>query len=670
MLNNISLKGFLFTLILFVISTTLWAQSELAPVYQGCEEVSTEELEECFYNSFSNDFYTYFQNDIVKDSTNFYVLFLAKKTGDYEVLSVSSSASDIKNEVNRVFSQLPPFKPATYDGRAIDKQYIIYYPKPTDSTNVDLGDKLVAFDETHKESEENLLESTLRVPEGQFIKIPLKEGTHTAVKPYIYLHHINKEDYLNTFQSLLKDSKMIWEKKVWNEHLIEIKGENYWFHLDPIVDFQMGKDNSDINYTFTNTRAVQLEGSLWKKLSFATSFYESQGRFAKYFNDYAYSIKAEGNEPAIVPGRGLDKDLSMNAFDYPEVSSYISYSPNETFNFQFGRDKNFIGDGYRSLFLSDNSSNYSFFKISSKFWKFQYTNLWMWLRDVRPEATVNNLYKRKFAAMHHLSWNVTKKLNIGLFESVIWADNGNHGFDMDYFNPIILYHVVEFGMGSGAGNVLLGMNTKYNINPDIDLYGQIILDEITISEYLKSDGYWANKYGLQLGMKYRNAFKVNNLNLLAEFNTVRPYTYSHDDVEFNYGHYNQSLAHPWGSNFDEIVLKADYQKDRWFGELKNVYGAKGFDLDGANYGGDVYRDNSERIDTYGIHTLQGNKAKIYIGELTGGYLINPSTNLKLFGRFLVRSFNAEQPDDLFKNGTTTWFSLGLSSDLRRWYFDF
>ena len=343
-------------------------------------------------------------------------------------------------------------------------------------------------------------------------------------------------------------------------------------------------------------------------------------------------------------------------------------------NLQFGHDRNFIGEGYRSLFLSDVGAPYTFLKFNSHFWKIQYTNIWTWLRDVNTVTDNNEPYKRKYMALHYLSWNATKKLNIGLFESVIWSNTEDRGFDVQYLNPVIFYRALEFSNGSKAGNAMLGLSLNYTWNENLKSYSQFILDELTVKEFVKNDGYWANKYGIQLGVKYYNAFKIPHLYLQAEYNQVRPYTYSHSKPELNYGHVNQPLAHLWGSNFKELTFIADYQKNRWFGNLKLTAGIKGFDYnsvtDSYSYGGDIFRNYTERNDNYGILTGQGNKAQIQIGELKAGYLINPATNLKLFGSLLVRNFKTPTPDVIFENSTTTWFSLGFRTDINNWYFDF
>jgi hypothetical protein len=43
----------------------------------------------------------------------------------------------------------------------------------------------------------------------------------------------------------------------------------------------------------------------------------------------------------------------------------------------------------------------------------------------------------KFMANHYLSWNVSNRLNLGFFESVIWTNTNDRGFDASFINPIV-----------------------------------------------------------------------------------------------------------------------------------------------------------------------------------------------------------------------------------------
>ena len=298
----------------------------------------------------------------------------------------------------------------------------------------------------------------------------------------------------------------------------------------------------------------------------------------------------------------------------------------------------------------------------------------MWLKDVRDEVVVNDAFLTKYMANHYLSWNVSKRLNIGLFESVMWADTNGRGFDVNYLNPIIFFRAIEFQTGQGAGNAILGLSSKYKLNNKVNLYGQFILDEFSSEDVTGGNKSWKNKFGYQLGAKYFNAFDVENLLLQAEYNQVRPYTYSHNTQILNYGHFNQPMAHLWGANFRELVLIGRYNYKRWFADAKIIMGKRGFDFntdeDDFSYGGDIYRDYNDRNADTGIKIGQGNKTNSFMTEIQAGYLINPVTNLKLFTNIIYRDFNPETVTANTTASNTFWFSIGVRTDLFNWYNDF
>ncbi len=151
---------------------------------------------------------------------------------------------------------------------------------------------------------------------------------------------------------------------------------------------------------------------------------------------------------------------------------------------------------------------------------------------------------------------------------------------------------------------------------------------------------------------------------------ARPYTYSHANPVLNYGHMNQSLAHPWGANFREVNLIARYTQQRWFANAQLSLGIKGFDTDSTvSNGGDIYQSYNNHPNNYGNTTGQGNSASIATAQFNLGYLVNPKTNLHAFASLTARSFTPKAPQVNFVKSKTTWFQVGLHTDLGNWYFD-
>jgi hypothetical protein len=49
----------------------------------------------------------------------------------------------------------------------------------------------------------------------------------------------------------------------------------------------------------------------------------------------------------------------------------------------------------------------------------------------------------------------------------------------------------------------------------------------------------------------------------------------------------------------------------------------------------------------------------FISRYQAGYLVNPATNLKLFGSYIYRGFDPTTNTAITFNQSTNWFTLGL-----------
>jgi len=678
---------------------------EKPPVFPECESEDFENLKACFNNKLNQFIFENFEVPQIVADDNYKgdvkVLFEVDSEGKIAVIYVDAVYDELKEETRKVFGELPKVEPATYNGKPTYVQYSIGIKIPLVNPEIIKNESERKAEQAQKQeydlnetvsAEYDSINKSIVKYEGleysSQLNIPfthhyyarfdgnmngLGTNSHTAAKPFVYDEVAPYYDFEAEKKALIKGTDEWWSRKLWNEHLVQVQGKDFWFTIDPVFDLQVGKDTeADFSSTYNNTRGIYIQGGLGKKFNFSTSVYESQGRFAQYYNAYAYSLRTE-SDPAIVPGRGVAKNFKSNGFDYPVAEGYLSYAPAKFVNIQFGHGKNFIGDGYRSLLQSDVASPYPFIKLNTKFWKIKYTNTWTSLRDVRAEVTEDGAFKTKYIANHYLSWNVSKRLNIGLFESVMWTNNNDRGFDLNYLNPIIFYRAIEFETGQDAGNAILGASAKYKWNNKINLYGQFILDEFSLDAIKGGNKSWKNKYGYQLGVKYFDAFKIDNLMLQVEYNQVRPYTYSHNTVVLNYGHNNQPMAHLWGANFRELILIGRYDYRRWFADAKFIFGTRGLDFntaeDSFSYGGDIYENYNNRPFDTGVKIGQGNKTKTFLAELQGGYVVNPVSHLKLFTNVSFRNFNPEAETPTAFKSNTVWFTLGVRTDLFNWYID-
>jgi hypothetical protein len=429
---------------------------------------------------------------------------------------------------------------------------------------------------------------------------------------------------INNLEWFPEDSNNYLSKKpIWKHFyktpatFYEVHTPNFFLAVNPVIQYTVSKENDNDQHLFLNTRGVSLRGRIANKIGFAAYITDNQERSPLYVQDFIADKQA-------VPGAGFYKDFKApGGVDYFDARGYITFGVANFVDIAFGFDKNFIGNGHRSLFLSDFSNNTLFLKLNTRIWKFNYQNLFMELQHAQRFGA-DILIPKKYAAMHHLDLAVTKWLNIGLFEGVVFGRKDH--FEFGYLNPVIFYRSIEQQSGS-FDNAVAGIDAKANVAKKFQFYSQFLLDEFSLTEIRKNNGWWANKWALQIGGKYIDAFNISNLDLQLETNRIRPFTYSHRDSVANYTHYNQPLAHPLGANFQEWIGIARYQPaPKWLMQAKAIYINQGKDTGNVSFGGNIFLPNVPpyRTKDYGYTTGNGIATKTAIASFLLSYEWKPN----------------------------------------------
>jgi hypothetical protein len=436
--------------------------------------------------------------------------------------------------------------------------------------------------------------------------------------------YLNNLEYLTPEQQAAYRSKKTILKNFYRTpaNLFEVHVKDFDLVVNPVIQFTVSKEKDNDQRLFLNTRGVAVRGRIANKIGFYTYLADNQERDPQYVQDWI-------SDRTAVPGEGFYKPFkAAGGVDYFDARGYFTFNVTRYIDVAFGYDKNFIGNGYRSLFLSDFGNSNLFLKLNTRIWKLNYQNIFMELANADPR-TGDRLVGKKYAAMHHLDMAVTKWLNIGLFEGIVFGRT-NH-FEFGYLNPIIFYRSAEQQNGS-FDNSLAGLDAKANVAKHFQFYGQLLLDEFKLSEIKKNRGWWANKWGIQVGAKYIDAFGIKNLDLQVEHNRVRPFTYSHGDSVANYTHYNQPLAHPYGANFQEFIGIARYQPaPKWMITAKAIYYQQGRDSSAASYGSNIFLPNilPYRTMDYGYDIGSGWKTNVLYASLLVSYELRENLFLEL-----------------------------------------
>ena len=98
-------------------------QDERFPVFTECENVNYSEQENCFYNQIRAKVMTNFELPDAVAEDNYQgkitVLFEVTPEGKFRVIYVDAVYDELKQEAEKVFTELDDVKPATYNGNPI-----------------------------------------------------------------------------------------------------------------------------------------------------------------------------------------------------------------------------------------------------------------------------------------------------------------------------------------------------------------------------------------------------------------------------------------------------------------------------------------------------------------------------------------------------------------------
>lgn len=500
------------------------------------------------------------------------------------------------------------------------------------------------------------------------IKPILREGVVNLAESILEENQsLSNRDYFNL--QYLKNDNWEWTKQIEGDSKKDIfnflykkqsdfyhyRSKDFEVHINPLLNVGTGVELEDLDFgnseiPYHNTRGIEVRGMIDKKIGFYSMLTDNQILFPKYVTNRITEFNAVPNEGFYKRNPGEDD------VDFITARGYITFDITKHIHLQFGHDKNFIGNGYRSLTLSDYASNYTFLKLNTCVWKLNYQNIFGQM--TAEVLNADGLRPKKFFAMHHLSINLTDNFNLGFFEAVVFArdttQTNNNQFDLNYLNPIIFYRSVEQQLGS-PDNAVLGMDFKWNLWRRLSLYGQFFLDEFLISDIRAGNGSVRNKFAGQLGFRYIDVAGVSNLDLQGEINFARPYTYSHNFTYREYSHYNQPLAHPLGANFQEIIGIIRYQPfPRWQFVGKGIFAEFGTDGVGENWGGNIFKNNSDFEQETGNSIGQGINNQLLYLNLTISWQMKH--NLFLDANQTIRRLNSDN-SNLDRNTTISYLTL-------------
>jgi len=481
----------------------------------------------------------------------------------------------------------------------------------------------------------------LNIPLNQSFSVELErqillseEIVHSGFKPLL-ARDSKHQGAVSSLLTLNTDKSWL-GKRLFYQHFITIDSANFKLTIDPLINFEGGFDTefdsrTDANL-YKNTRGFVARLQLGKKVAIESSFRENQAVLPFYLHERIRTQRAASGE-GVAFGQGRVKTFKENGYDFAMSSAYLSVSVNKNINIQAGHGKHFVGNGHRSLLLSDLAFNAPFLRVNSNWFngKLQYQNLYTVYQDLNRLSTTTvseGLFERKQAATHYLEFSPNHKWSFGLFESTIFPSldsSGNIPVGANFWVPVMFLNTLIEGQKE-KGNSKVGVNIRYKLAKQIQLYGQAVLQSSVLS--------------IQLGTK---VYPHKNVMLQVEYNHIKSQT------EVNlFSHYNESLAHPIvGFDADEFVGIAQFQKNRW-------------------------------LSRFSANVILNSDVDVAYADFRQSFIVNPSYNFTIHVGTQVRRADVSRPiiqsEPLTVGGgyvlNSNFIYVGLSTNLQNIYFNY
>jgi hypothetical protein len=425
--------------------------------------------------------------------------------------------------------------------------------------------------------------------------------------------------------------------------------------ITPILNLSSGKSYSDTaTRIMQNTRGIRMEGLLGSSFFFSTSFYENQAILPQYAQDYVLnrgefywnstdSTYSQVN--GVIPGAARTKPFKSNGFDYAYATGMTDWKFCKKGSVSWGNERLFVGNGYRSLFWSDNGVPAMNLRINLQFsskWNFQVVRM-RGLNLLRHANSVNGeaYYEPTSLGFASLYFQPNKRLTIGLFEGGKWL----RGDSIQKTPVAFSYYIPLPGAAylgqqvTGTSSSLLGIDAAFQLK-HAKLYGQLGATPGTSQSEV-----------VQLGVRIKPFKKAFDF-IQFEYNHTGSKAYQATNPRIHYINYQLPIAHPMGGGVDEFLLRSNFEWKNWFLNLNLHF----YVHQNGNYQAllPTYQTSNAQL----VQTVNNHQMEI-------GYRFNRAYGFEVWGGLGFRSTQFQK-----ENTQNTWISFGIRTQLTNHYFDF
>jgi len=219
-------------------------------------------------------------------------------------------------------------------------------------------------------------------------------------------------------------------------------------------------------------------------------------------------------------------------------------------SFEAGKDDLWWGPGWHgALLISDNSVSKDLIKLVFLLDKLKFTHVNAILGTTELPETHS-----KYLAAHRLEIAPFSFINLGISEGIILGDK----FELRFLNPFLAF-MIE-GAKRKKGNTITSLDMSLTPIPNIELYGELLIDDLQVQKGFDFLRPWNSKYGILLGGYWVDPFEIEDTDLRVEYAFLNQYAYTHRYPFTRYTHQGFVIGHWLGSDADNLFVSLKH----WF----------------------------------------------------------------------------------------------------------
>lgn len=273
---------------------------------------------------------------------------------------------------------------------------------------------------------------------------------------------------------------------------------------------------------------------------------------------------------------------------FDETIGYLS-AEFDYIKFKIGRDRVNIGYGFSKTIMDDYFPPMDYLSLQFNYSILNFSFLHGKLfGNTSIGANGQRIINDKYIAYHRLGLNFSKHFQLGIGETIIYA---NRNMDLSYLNPFNFYKSAEHS-NQDRDNSMLFLDFRNNSFKGLTIFGTILMDDVDFTKF--GTDWYGNKFIYEFGLTYEPFPESFPLTLGVQYLRIDPYVYAHRFEDNNYTSMNigvgPNIQPNSGSHFFNINYKPHYRVQLEISYQFINHGANELDEDGnvrINYGGDI-----------------------------------------------------------------------------------